>query len=277
MENYSNGYEKAFFVITMDWFDQTLEKKIHNYVDSCTYFFTKNFLVDGRCYVIKYLPSSRLESFLCGGKKLYASNIPGYTWGDGVYVAPLSLPLSTMMYGRAGIVGHIEPKTVFDATQPTGITLYQAWIRRQWAVYRRLTTTMHADQANRTLRNRFRSRFNIDCVIFRPDQDCHGFVRPHTDYWLAVTHWNKPTPPKRVWSGFADCVKEPEWCVLCAEDFEMSKDPKYFTNHIGRAVRKSPIAGITLASTPTIKSADILANYKKRLTNPKEPILCYPF
>src|SRR5215472_4918751 len=68
----------------------------------------------GECYVIKYLHAKRLSAFIAAGQ-LYASDVPGYTWGDGVYVAPLAMPFSTMMYGRVGIVGKISPTRVYDA------------------------------------------------------------------------------------------------------------------------------------------------------------------
>jgi hypothetical protein len=79
---------------------------------------------DGSVYVIKYFPSKRLGSFLASGRKLYASDLPGFTWGDGIYVAPLGAPLTSMMFGRIGLVGKIEPKRIYDATGPTARRLY---------------------------------------------------------------------------------------------------------------------------------------------------------
>ena len=76
------------------------------------------------------------------------------------------------MYGEVGVVGAYDTSTarMFDASDPTAIALYQEWITWQTPDYLELTATVHADIANRTLRNEFRNRFEIDCIFFRPDE-----------------------------------------------------------------------------------------------------------
>src|ERR1700728_955789 len=106
-----------------------LEKQIKTYIERGTASFPTRYREsDGGIYVIKYFPTKRLGSFLAAGKKLYASDTAGFTWGDAVYVAPLSAPLTTMMFGRIGVVGRIEPTRIYDATRPDGRGLYQDWI-----------------------------------------------------------------------------------------------------------------------------------------------------
>jgi hypothetical protein len=87
-------------------------------------------------------------------------------------VTPIENPRTTMMYGHVGVVGTFPIATArfFDADDSTGIDLYQQWIVYQPTLFRELTTTIHANSANRQLRNDFRTRFQIDCVLFRPDE-----------------------------------------------------------------------------------------------------------
>src|SRR5579863_2616311 len=192
-----------------------IERQIEEYILQGTDAFHPQYSwADARIYAIKYFPTKRLGSFLAAGRKLYASGTAGFTWGDAVYVAPLSAPLTTMMFGRIGVVGRIEPTRIFDAVQPQGRLLYQAWIRFQWQWYNLLTTTLHSSVANRYLRNAFRTKFRIDCVVFRPDQFCPGYVGPNSDTWFAVTHWTDG----RAAAGLSTAVLDAEWCVVACEE-----------------------------------------------------------
>jgi hypothetical protein len=124
-------------------------------------------------WVVKYIPSAYLTDFL-SLSQMRISSTAGFTWGDAVYAASLKYPYSSMMYGRAGIVGYIELTDeirVFRADEPEGIKLYQRWIPYQQDLYKMLTTTLHADTANRELRNEFRQTFRIDIVVCSPDQE----------------------------------------------------------------------------------------------------------
>ncbi len=171
----------------------------------------------GKLYVIKYTSPQHLSEILRTGK-LFASHKPEFTWGDAVYVAPLAHPLSTMMYGAAGVVGWVQPSTMnfYDATDPAGIGFYQQWITHFPVLYRLLTTTVHANKANRALRNKFRSRFGIDCIYFRPDEMCVGYTGAK-DAWLALTHWGNNR--QYAASGPSGVVKDAKWCAITTESF----------------------------------------------------------
>jgi hypothetical protein len=171
-----------------------------------------------KLYVIKYTAAKFLSDILTSGS-LFAANAPGYTWGDAVYVAPIAYPRSTMMYGQAGVVGSLDTigKTFYNAVDPAGIAYYQEWIRHFPALYTQLTTTVHSNHANRELRNKFRSRFAIDCVFFRPDESCSSYVYPAADLWLAVTEWGVA---RQVAYGRSFAVKDLKWCAIATEAFE---------------------------------------------------------
>lgn len=211
-------------------FLKDVEVSIDDYVGQSTESFqSQNDSKTRDLLVVKYLPAPRLRNFLEAGKRLYASAVPGYTWGDAVYVTPLNRLLASMMYGRVGIVGRIRPRRVFDASGRRGIELYQTWITYQWQWYRLLTTTVHADQANRYLRNRFRTRFGIDCVTFTPDQFAPRYVNPNRDVWFAITHWQSG----QVASGISDEIVACEWCAVGSEEFSIDKNNTVFLPLLG--------------------------------------------
>lgn len=172
---------------------------------------------DGSLLVLKHLAASNLRRTLRLG--FYASSEKGFTWGDGVYVSPLSQPLTTMMYGDVGVAGSVDADGLrfFDAVDPAGLQMYQRWIQGQGPEYDLLTTTVHSDFANRQLRNDFRTRFQIDCVIFLPDEPCVHYTDPHNDRWLALTHWNAANA---VGYGPSKVVRKLKWCFVSADTFE---------------------------------------------------------
>ena len=217
-----------------------LEQRIHAHIVNSQADFNSYFPARSRfIHVIKYLPPSRIPAFQ-KDSRMFASSTSGFTWGDGVYVAPLGMPLTTRMYGRAGIVGVLDPSVakVYDATSPSGIQLYQSWIRYQIQWYRLLTTTVHSDTANRYLRNRFRQRFKIDCVFFRPDQWCRSYINRGADVWAVVTHWTADQA-RRVASGYAGEVKNCRWCVIGAEEFESQSNRMIYKALLGPQVMRS--------------------------------------
>ena len=167
--------------------------------------------------VIKYLPASYLATTLATGQ-LYASERVGFTWGDAIYVAPLTSPRTTMMYGHVGVVGTYPTAAarMFNAGNSDGIRLYQEWIIHQTSAYTELTTTIHAPSANRDLRNAFRTRFQIDVVWFRPDEPCPDYVCAATDWWLAISHWDIF---RAVGHGYSGAVANLKWCVVTPDAF----------------------------------------------------------
>ncbi len=190
-----------------------------------------------RLIVIKYLPASRLDDAI-KQQHLYAAERAGFTWGDALYVAPVNFPRTTMMYGEVGVVGTYDTSSarMFDASDPTAISLYQEWITWQTPDYLELTTTVHADLANRTLRNEFRNRFQIDCILFRPDEHCLDYVDSTSDWWLAITHWDAT---RRVGSGFSKVITGLKWCVIRPESFSPRKDGMGFDAHLHKRLSAS--------------------------------------
>jgi hypothetical protein len=164
------------------------------------------------------MPASFLHDTI-KNQHLYASERAGFTWGDGVYVTPVEYPLTTMMYGRVGVVGtfDIENARFFNADDPAGVKLYQQWITYQTRLFRELTTTVHANSANRELRNAFRSFFQIDCVLFRPDELCADYVDPVVDWWSVISHWD---PSRGIGHGYSKAVKNLKWCLVGPDSFE---------------------------------------------------------
>lgn len=189
--------------------------------------------------MLKFIAPQFLSNFLKVGKfKISAS--PGFTWGDGVYVTPLVNPYSTMMYGRAGIMGWLpwnEGINAYDATQPTGIDLYQEWIQYFRGLYNWLTTTVHANLANRALRNRFRRVFGIDLIYFRPDQFNRRYVNQFRDCWMVVSDWKNLGPQAPGQRPIdSDKVRECEWVAIVEEEFQESTWKVHYTELFGPAL-----------------------------------------
>jgi hypothetical protein len=196
-----------------------LEREIDRYVEnsaSCPA--VRSLLARDQLNVIKYMPADHLADVLARGQ-LYAAERAGFTWGDALYVAPLAFPFTTMMYGEVGVVGRylLSGARFFDADDDAGIRLYQEWIMHQDAAYRELTTTVHANAANRELRNTFRTRFQIDCVCFRPDESCLNYVNMVDDWWLAITHWDAF---RIVGHGYSGVITDLKWCVVAPDAFK---------------------------------------------------------
>jgi hypothetical protein len=250
-----------------------LEEKIRAHISSAAWPPGYRTEEDQKIYVVKYMPPKRVEDFHAAGKKLYASAVAGYTWGDGVYVAPLAEPFTTMMYGRAGVVGHIGVSHLYDATQPHGRRLYQAWIRFHWRWYDLLTTTVQANDANRYLRNAFRTRFGIECVLFRPDQFCPGYVGPSSDTWLALSHFRN----QRIASGITHVVRDAEWCVTVAEEFSVDSKNLVYDAVLGPAFRGARLGRGQLRAMAGPLSSDIIDCYRRRRANRTVPPLVVHF
>lgn len=213
-----------------------IEREIRAHIDHNSLRFRA--AVDFPLWVVKYLSPRWLAGFMASGQ-LGISRTPGFTWGDGVYVAPLDRAYSSAMYGRACILGFIERadlQRVYDAADPKGLDLYQRWIRTQVTLYRQLTTTIHADVANRELRNIFRTRFGIDLVIFEPDELPAGYSSP-LDRWFCVTDWTA-SPPGQSFAPTAR-IRECRFVAILGEEFSQEKYrvdwPRYFAPAVGAA------------------------------------------
>jgi hypothetical protein len=202
----------------------TVEGDIGKWCISSTKDFRTTYVETDRVWVLKYIPARFLKSFLTA-KQMTVSATPGFTWGDGVYVTPLRHPYSTMMYGRAGVMGWLpwtSTQKAYEATGP-GVDLYMEWIQYFRGPYRYLATTLHANLANRALRNAFRRKFAIDVVSFPPDQFNQAYVNPSTDRWFVVSDWSGAGPlapgQRPVRSAR---INECEWVAMVEEEFEES-------------------------------------------------------
>ncbi len=202
----------------------TVETDIRAWCAMSTGAFVSTYVETDKVWVLKYIPARFLKSFL-SAKQMTVSATPGFTWGDGVYVTPLRHPYSTMMYGRAGIMGWMpwtHAQMAYDATGQ-GVDLYLEWIQYFRGPYKYLATTLHANLANRALRNAFRRKFAIDVVFFPPDQFNQAYVNPSTDRWFVVSDWNGAGPqapgqkPRR-----SARIRECEWVAMVEEEFEES-------------------------------------------------------
>lgn len=171
--------------------------------------------------VVKYFKADYLEGFLTGNnrKKIFISSTAGFTWGDGVYLTPLQFPRSGMMYGRVGVLGwfKVDAKRVYNAIDYRGISLYQEWITHHIVLYRMLTTTIHSETINRKLRNHFKSQFNIQVVVFRPDELAKGYVDKNKDIWLVISEQSGLRVSE---SGFSTQVENCEWVSVIGDEFK---------------------------------------------------------
>lgn len=140
---------------------------------------------------IKYVSAWLASQYAPNPSALKISESLNMTWGIGTYVAPLSAPVSSGMYGRVGVVAAFEPSSwrFFDATQPEARVLYLQWAQSQAGWYDDVLMTVHALSGNAYLRNTFRERYEIDCVLFHPDQAGNSFTRP-TDVWMCVADFD---------------------------------------------------------------------------------------
>ena len=78
---------------------------------------------------------------------------------------------------------------------------------------------MHGSLVNQFLRNSFRTAFNIDAVLFPPDQTHFAYTK-RDDVWMAISDW---TPSGRlVRRGNSDRVKDTWAAVIVEDEFEDS-------------------------------------------------------
>lgn len=178
--------------------------------------------------VIKYIPPKFATIYHRPGQKINISDTLGFTWGRATYVAPIAFPLSTAIFGRIGVVSRFDPNgwRTFDATVAENQQLYIQWLQTR-PLYPDVVLTAHSAYILQMLRDLFRSRYDIDCVLFRPDQSNPRYTKTKSDVWMAVTDWRyRPagivpgSGGKFIASGFSDRFIDARLTVVIEEEFE---------------------------------------------------------
>jgi hypothetical protein len=169
---------------------------------------------------IKYIPARWSNVYHRPGQKLKISDTPGFTWGRATYVTSLTFPLSTAIFGRAGVIARFNPYKwrTFDATVTENRELYIRWLQAQ-PLYQRFVLSAQSAYISQLLRDSFRLRYRIDCVLFRPDQSNPRYTKTASDIWMAVTDWT-PMQRPRIATGSSERFQEPRLTVVIEEEFE---------------------------------------------------------
>ena len=204
---------------------------------------------DSQHLVIKYMPAKYGGSYSAPGRQLHISDTAGFTWGTGTYVTPLCFPISSAIFGRVGVVAGYDPTgwRVFDATTTANQNLYLRWAGFQ-PMARLAALTTSSAHYNQQLRNLFRIRFDIDCVLFPPDQINAVYTDP-ADVWMNVTDW---TPARGIASGKSGRFSDPRIAVLADDEFE---------DILGGTQRKALLAFTTTRPAALTTAATIANNY----------------
>ncbi len=146
-----------------------------------------------------------------------------FTWGRGVYVTGVQEPLSTAIYGRVGVVSRFDPSdwTAFDARDPANAELYLEWLHTQ-INYREAVLTVHSNYWLHQLRNLFREQFEIDVVLFQPDEkDAGGEYTDAQHTWMAVSDWQRRQVLSR--EDYSTRFQDVLLTILIEEEFEADK------------------------------------------------------
>lgn len=205
-----------------------------------------------RPLAVKYVPSRYAASYRTPGSKLVIGS-SNFTWGRGVYVTGVEEPLSTAIYGRAGVVASFKPSAwrVFDARVSTNEALYLDWLHQQ-PDYREAVLTVHADYWLHRFRNLFREQFAIDVVLFHPDEfDSFGWYTRADDTWLAVSDW---TSAGYLAEGYSDVFIDPRLTILIEEDFRLD-DPALTRLPLLRISSGGPSASVRARLPSLIRTA----------------------
>lgn len=191
--------------------------------------------------VMKYVGAVRAHQYTSPAP-LWVSETPLQTWGTATYVAPLSTPLTSLMYGRIGLACPVNPRDwrIFDATHPAALHAYIRWARAQ-PILPDLVTTVHSTWTNHVLRDTFRRQFRIDCVLFRPDQESHPYTNMIDDVWLAVTDW---TPTGTIATKESARLNLARLAVLIDEEFP-TEDADGLPIRASLGQLESPISAIS--------------------------------
>lgn len=208
-------------------------------------------VVVGHPLVIKYMPTKYGALYKSAGSALRISDRDGFTWGTGVYVTPLCFPISTGIYGRAGVVSWFDASgwRVLDCTSPAAEALYVSWLQHQ-PTLRDVPVTVHSDYVNHLLRDQFREQFRLDCVLFHPDErDSAGLYTAGGDVWMAVGDFDAAG---RLKAGASAQFHDARLVVVLEEEFEVDTP----------AITRSALLALTNSrQTDAVLSADIAAKY----------------
>jgi hypothetical protein len=150
---------------------------------------------------IKYVHPEAAKHYRKPGGRLQISSNLAFTWGPATYVTPLAYPYSSAVFGRVGVVSSFDPThwKVLDTTTSDGKRAFLTWFSHQpEAVQSHLT--MHGGILNGKLKAAFRHEFEIDCILFSPDQINNEYTH-RDDVWMAVTDWGKSKIEVKGWDS----------------------------------------------------------------------------
>jgi hypothetical protein len=186
-------------------------------------------------HVIKFV-ASRWAASYAAPSRLKISDTPALTWGTGTYVTPVTFPLSSVLYGRVGLVTDYDPTgwRVFDATTVAGQQAYVRWAQVQ-PVFSELVLTVHSTASNHSLRNRFRRDFAIDCVLFHPDQEAERHTARGSHIWMLVTDW----AGNDIERSFSARLSRARFTVLVDEEFDLVDANQLPVQSAGRKIEPS--------------------------------------
>lgn len=105
---------------------------------------------------------------------------------------------------------------IFDATDSGNQQLYLSWLQVQ-PLYRRFALSAQSAYVSQLLRDQFRRKYHIDCVLFRPDQSNPRYTNTASDVWMAVTDW---TPNDNIATGSSNRFTAARLTVVLEEEFE---------------------------------------------------------
>ncbi|WP_328323932.1 hypothetical protein OHA70_31985 [Kribbella sp. NBC_00382] len=196
--------------------------------------------VNGKRLVIKYVASRWAVPYTAPGLLLKVSQAPALTWGTGTYVSPICHPLSTALYGRCGLVARADDAPswrIFDARKHSAQAAYINWARAQ-PIFNDVLLTVHSGYTNHVLRNAFRRRFRIDCVLFRPDQAAESHTDVLNDTWLLVTDWDND----EIDPTFSRRLLDARFTVLVDEEFDLADQGGLPTRAADRKLEAATLA-----------------------------------
>ncbi|MFD5836196.1 hypothetical protein ACFWHV_21890 [Streptomyces collinus] len=145
----------------------------------------------GHPLAVKYVPARYAATYRTSPNNGLFIGSSNFTWGRGVYVTGVQEPLSTAIYGRVGVVSWFDPSgwKAFDARDPAKADLYLRWLHAQ-PDYPEAVLTVHSNYWLHQFRNLFREQFEIDVVLFHPDEkDAGGWYTYPRHTWMAVSDW----------------------------------------------------------------------------------------
>jgi hypothetical protein len=147
-----------------------------------------------------------------------------------------------------GLVSKFDPSNwkVIDMTSSLGQEAYLTWLSHQPKA-RGSHLTMHGTTLNGKLKAAFRREFEIDCILFSPDQINHQYTR-RDDVWMAVTDWGGGTEVRS--SGFSDRFSDLKISVIVEEEF---RDRRYGMER--QQLLRLSGTGITTVSTAKVGNA----------------------